>query len=546
MAQIEIKNLTFFYPDMEKGEYLENPALCNINLEIHRGEFMVICGQTGCGKSTLLRTIKPIICPNGKITGNVLYNGINIKDLKERQQAEKIGFVMQNPDNQIVTDKVWHELAFGLENIGLKSEEIRQKTAEIAEYFELTDLYYLKPDKLSGGQKQLLNLAAVMTMNPEILLLDEPTSQLDPIATEKFVSMLKKINEDLGVTIIMSEHRLSYVLDMADKLVVMNNGKIMEWGNPLEIADKIKNQKISKLMPYATRVYYECGKKGTPPVSTKDGRKWLERELQDKEIPTDRSDRKGDLSKGKFIQENHKEADINKKEMAITCKNLWFRYEKYERDIIKGLYFSVRRGEIFAILGGNGTGKSTTMWLLSGVKKPYRGKITKKGKVALLPQSVQNLFSRDKVSKELEGCENSLIEEMEIQDILNRHPYDISGGQQQKVALAKILMENPDILLLDEPTKAIDEVYKEELGNLLRKLSADGKTIIIVSHDLDFCGEYADRCGMFADGKLIAVNNNRDFFTSNNFYTTTVAKMSRSTIKGAVKMEDIVCYLKNV
>ena len=252
------------------------------------------------------------------------------------------------------------------------------------------------------------------------------------------------------------------------------------------------------------------------------------------------------VSEGKITPKNNIKTDMDNKEITVTCKNLWFRYEKNERDIIKGLDFSAKKGEIFAILGGNGTGKSTTMWLLSGVKKPYRGKITKKGKVALLPQSVQNLFSRDKVSKELEGCENKLIKEMELHDILNRHPYDISGGQQQKVALAKILMENPDILLLDEPTKAIDEIYKEELGNMLKKLSETGKTIIIVSHDLDFCGEYADRCGMFADGKLIAVNDSRSFFTSNNFYTTTVAKMSKSTIKKAVKMEDVVCYLKNV
>lgn len=529
MAQIEIKNLTFYYPDMETGEYLNKPALKDICLHIHQGEFVVICGKTGCGKSTLLKNLKPPICPKGKISGSVFFEDVHISELGERAQAETIGFVMQNPDNQIVTDKVWHELAFGLENLGYSSEEIRLRTAETAEYFELTDLYFLDTDKLSGGQKQILNLAAIMTMQPKVLILDEPTSQLDPVATEKFMNMLKKINEDFGITIIMSEHRLSFVLDATDKLVVMEDGEIINQGTPKNVAQRIADEQLEKLLPIPARIYKKCSQGTEIPVSVKEGRAWLE----------------SICKKSAIINGNKPKTIISKEDIALSCKNVWFRYEKKDRDIIKGLDLSVKKGEIFAILGGNGTGKTTTMWLLSGVKKPYRGKLKVNGKTGLLPQNVQNLFRKDSVAEELEGCPEQLIREMELEDLQKRHPYDISGGQQQKVALAKVLMEAPDILLLDEPTKAIDEIYKESLGDLLKELSRQGKTIIIVSHDLDFCGEYADRCGLFANGKLIAVNDSRDFFAGNRFYTTTVSKMAGDVLKKAVKMEDVICYMKS-
>ena len=528
MAQIEIKNLTFKYPDMDTGMDSDSFALKDICLNIDKGEFVVLCGKTGSGKSTLLRYLKPAISPNGNVGGAVFVDGINIWNMKESEQAEKIGFVTQNPDNQIVTDKVWHELAFGLENLGYKTEEIRLRTAETAEYFELTDLYFYETDKLSGGQKQILNMAATMVMNPDVLILDEPTSQLDPVATEKFINVLKKINEDLGVTVIMSEHRLSYVSEMADKVVIMDNGKIIFQGEPKAVVENVFDEQLENLFPIPSRIYKKCCKKsGDVPISVKQGREWL-----------------NNVCRGKKIIST--DENIHKKDCALSCSNVWFRYEKKDDDVIKGLDFSVNKGEILGILGGNGTGKTTTMWILSGVKKPYRGKVKVNGTVTLLPQNVQNLFSKDTVKGELEGCSKELVKEMELEEVLNRHPYDISGGQQQKTALAKVLKEAPDILLLDEPTKAIDEIYKEKLGKLLRKLSEQGKTIIIVSHDLDFCGEYTDRCGLFANGKLIAVNNSREFFAGNKFYTTTVSKMAGHVLTNAVKMEDVICYVKSL
>lgn len=545
MEQIKIKDLTFFYNKQEK------PAIENLSFNIEKGDFVVLCGKSGCGKSTLLRCLKPIIKPYGKTLGDIIFENEKLEKLSERQQAEKIGFVMQNPEHQIVTDKVWHELAFGLESLGYSTDEIQLRVTEMAEYFGITDLYYNSVNQLSGGQKQLLNLAATMVMGPEILILDEPTAQLDPIAAENFLGTLKKINDELGITVILSEHRLDNVLAYGNKVIVMDSGKIQYCGEPYKILEHNIDEDVLKLMPMATRIYYESGMEGADektPISISDGRRWLER------LVKNGSKNVEDIEKGldKEINENTKRnvsEDINKKvivknDYAIKCKNVWFRYEKASPDIIKGLNFEIKKGEIFAILGGNGTGKTTTMGIISGIRKAYRGKIKINGTVSALSQNVQTLFKEETVEDELIGVSSNLIEKMELINVLKQHPYDISGGQQQKVALAKVLAKNPDILLLDEPTKAIDGIYKESLGRLMMDLKNRGKTIVMVSHDLDFCGQYADRCGLFAQGNLIGVNNVRKFFTKNKFYTTSVNKMAGRSIENAVNKEDVVCFLK--
>ena len=545
MEQIKIKDLTFFYNKQEK------PAIENLSFNIEKGDFVVLCGKSGCGKSTLLRCLKPIIKPYGKTLGDIIFENEKLEKLSERQQAEKIGFVMQNPEHQIVTDKVWHELAFGLESLGYSTDEIQLRVTEMAEYFGITDLYYNSVSQLSGGQKQLLNLAATMVMGPEILILDEPTAQLDPIAAENFLGTLKKINDELGITVILSEHRLDNVLAYGNKVIVMDSGKIQYCGEPYKILEHNIDEDVLKLMPMATRIYYESGMEGADektPISISDGRRWLERLVKNGSKNVENIEK--DLDKE--INENTKRnisEDINKKvivknDYAIKCKNVWFRYEKASPDIIKELNFEIKKGEIFAILGGNGTGKTTTMGIISGIRKAYRGKIKINGTVSALPQNVHTLFKEETVEDELIGVSSNLIEKMELINVLKQHPYDISGGQQQKVALAKVLAKNPDILLLDEPTKAIDGIYKESLGRLMMDLKNRGKTIVMVSHDLDFCGQYADRCGLFAQGNLIGVNNVRKFFTKNKFYTTSVNKMAGRSIENAVNKEDVVCFLK--
>ena len=511
MAQIEIKNLKFSYKDDEKV------VLDDISLKIKKGDFVVISGKSGCGKTTLLRHMKTELMPFGTRKGEVLVS----ENLKI---AGKIGFVMQNPEAQIVTDKVWHELAFGLENLGYKTEIIRLRVAEMAEYFGITDWYYKSVDTLSGGQKQLLNLAAVMSLHPEVVILDEPTAQLDPIAAENFLDMIKKIHDELGITIIMSEHRLENVLLYADKLLVMKQGKIEYNDRPEAVLKKMWNEEVLKLMPVSVRLFKKVvGREDDNiPLSIADGRRWLET-----------LGIKGTIS----------ETKERPKESIAFCKNIWFRYEKSGEDVIKGLNLKVGKGEIFCILGGNGTGKTTMMSLLSGINKPYRGKIRLEGKVSALPQDVRTLFKKATVFEELEGVSEEIIQTMELEQLLGKHPYDLSGGQQQKLALAKVINQNPDILLLDEPTKGLDGIYKETLGEMLKIWKHEGKTIIIVSHDVDFCGKYADRCGLFAQGILIAESDFREFFSTNRFYTTSVNKIAGQNIIGAVREEDVVCFL---
>lgn len=526
MAQIQIENLSFSYAASQKT----SPSICDISLEMNAGEFVVICGASGCGKSTLLRSLKPGIRPAGTIKGKVLYHGTPIDEVSKKVQATEIGFVMQNPEHQIVTDKVWHELAFGLENIGVKREDIRFRVAEVAEYFGITDLYFRSISELSGGQKQLINLAAAMAMHPEVMILDEPTSQLDPIAAETFMDLIKKVNEDLGVTIILSEHRLNMALPKADRMIVMEKGRILYNGLPIEALSVMEKKDIIKLMPVPTQVFKQCHGKGQVPMSVAQGRKWLG---------------KCEIKSGNSFQnfmETSEKSETN--ENAISCRHVWFRYGKQEKDILQDLNVEIKKGEIFAILGGNGTGKTTTMSLLCGIYRPYRGKVKMNGKAALLPQDVQTLFLKDTVKEELKGVEPQIIRWLNLTDLLESHPYDLSGGEQQKVALAKILAVNPDILLLDEPTKGIDPIFKEQLGNYMTQLAGQGKTIVLVSHDVDFCGEFAHRCGLFANGKLIAINQSREFFCANRFYTTTVHKMAATRLKEAVRMEDIVCALK--
>ena len=524
MAQIKIDKFSFKYA----GSKEESVELDNINLDIDRGDFVLICGKSGCGKTTLLRNIKPSIAPTGTVNGKILYNGADVSTFNIRKEAETIGYVMQNPSHQIVTDKVWHELAFGLENLGYKSEKIRAKVSEIAEYFGITDWYYNDTETLSGGQKQILNLASIMVMNPSVLMLDEPTAQLNPIAAEQFLEIVKKVNEDMGVTVIMSEHRLNAVFSIANKVVLMDEGKILAKGTAKDILSLNIGGKLESLMPIPSRIFKKCNGKGDIPISVAEGRRWIESAFES-----------GKVDAGMECLESSWENEKSKMK-SISCRNLWYRYGREGKDILKDLNLSVENGEIFAILGGNGAGKTTLLKVLSGVYRPHRGKTDINGHTALLPQDVQTLFVKDTVKDELNGVPIEIMDSMELHGILNKHPYDISGGEQQKVALAELLAVNPDILLLDEPTKGIDNIYKEEFGELMQKLKSQGKTIILVSHDLDFCGEYTDRCGLLANGEIISVNKSRDFFVGNRFYTTTVSKMAGSVIEGAVKLSDLV------
>lgn len=531
VEKIKIKNLIFSYPNSEKT------ALNDINLTINQGEFVTICGKSGCGKSTLLRHLKPILTPHGKTSGEIYFDGKSIYDLSDREQAENIGFVMQNPDNQIVTDKVWHELVFGLESLGINSAEIRSKAAEMASFFGIQNWFYENVANLSGGQKQILNLASVMTMNPTLLLLDEPSSQLDPIAAHDFFTMLERINTELGVTIILSEHNLSEVFPLSDKVVVMEDGKITAENTPYKIGEELKQNSMFAALPTPTKIYYSLGNNsGNCPITIRDGHKWLEKQQINEHF--------------EFKAEKNR---INT-EPILELKDVWFRYEKNSDDILKGLSFKVHENEFYAIVGGNGVGKSTALSVISKINKPYRGKvfINDDTKVAVMPQNPQSLFLKKSVLEELydavfdvekEKRKNEIeyiIKLCELDNLLENHPYDLSGGEQQRVALAKMLLRKPDLLVLDEPTKGLDACFKRKLATILKSLQKNGMTVLMVTHDIEFCAEYADICAMFFDGKIVSEAPPRKFFAENNFYTTSAKRMADGIIENAVLDKDVI------
>lgn len=589
MALFEIRNLTFTYPDQEK------PALTDLNFSLKQGEFLVVCGKSGCGKSTLLRHFKTAMAPYGERKGQILFEGRELDAVSVREQGARIGYVLQSPDNQLVTDKVWHELAFGLENLGYETGTIRLRVAEMASFFGIQTWFEKNVEELSGGQKQLLNLAAVMAMQPDLLVLDEPTSQLDPLAAGDFLATLRKINAELGTTILLIEHRLEEVLAYADRVLVMENGGILALDAPEKLPSLIRDNDMFQAMPVPMRIFEELSGEGDSPVTVREGREWLEewreekktsenscknqaetvekmsddrdRELAEKLSDTQESETVDTPEKGRktslfglFSKKSAKGSDDQQPQTVLEARDVWFRYEKELPDVVRDLNLKVQKGELYCLLGGNGTGKSTTLRLLGRIKKPYRGKLFLSGKelgtyreselygklLGILPQNPQSLFVKDTVEKDLREISGDserlrdVIEKTEIRHLLGSHPYDLSGGEQQRAALAKVLLLDPEIILLDEPTKGLDGFYKKKLAQILKGLTAEGKTILMVSHDIEFCAEYGDTCALFFHGSVVTSAPAREFFAGNSFYTTAANRMARKWYPDAVTAKDVI------
>jgi energy-coupling factor transport system ATP-binding protein len=527
-----IENLTFTYPERTLA------ALSDVNLTVGSGEFVVLCGASGCGKTTLLRQLKPSAAPHGRraADGNIYFEGQLLSALPHRDASAKIGFVTQNPDNQVVTDKVWHELAFGLESLGLKQSEIRLRVAEMASFFGIQNWFYKNVGELSGGQKQLLNLASVMAMQPSVLILDEPTSQLDPIAASDFLASIGKINRELGITVIMTEHRLEEVFPMCDRAVVMDAGRIIADGEPRRVALQLRERESGMFlaMPAPVRIWSAVPNQLPCPITVRDGRTWISAIAGERQ------------TKSEWTMDNGK---WKMGDAAITLSDVWFKYEKDLPDVVKGLSFTANYGEVSAILGGNGTGKTTTLSLISGANKPYRGSVKINGTWAALPQNPQTLFVKKTVREDLREMskDRELITRTarlcRLEELLNSHPYDLSGGEQQRAALAKVLLLQPKILLLDEPTKGLDAEFKLTFAAILHKLTAAGVAVVMVSHDVEFCAEHADKCAMFFDGNIVTEDAPRAFFSGNSFYTTSANRMARHVLPEAVTANDVIVTL---
>ncbi len=522
MAYLDIQGVSFTYP------YEENPALSNVELHIDRGELVALLGATGSGKSTLLRLLKPELRQNGEISGAVLLDGQAIEKLPPRESAG-IGYVAQNPEEQLVTDKVWHELAFTPENLGAKREQIARRIAETAAYFDIDDLCHRDTATLSGGQKQLVNLASVMTADPELLLLDEPTAQLDPIAATRFLETVARLNRELGLTVIVSEHRIEELFPLCDRLVILDSGRVIFNGTPREAAKRIEDS----YLPAAARLFRLTGGRGEPPLSIREGQAYVASfDNSEKELSHTKTEKFGSP--------------------VLELKNVYFRYERNGSDVLRDLCLTVYSGEVFALLGGNGAGKSTAAAVAAGLRRPYAGGVRLFGKrlrdyrdgalyrgnISLLPQDAESLFLHETVREELAGCEAAReLLPYDFTPLYDRHPYDLSGGERQLLALCKALASQPRVLLMDEPSKGLDGRMKRLLIEVILGLKKRGVTVVLISHDVEFAALCADRCALFSQGGIVAVDSADRFFSDNRFYTTAASRMTRRYFDGGCTVE---------
>ena len=535
MEILTLKNLTFSYPEQTRR------VLDDVSFSVDEGDFCVLAGGTGGGKSTLFRLCKPTLAPHGTCTGEILYKGVPLDKLPARESALRIGFVCQMPDQQIVCDKVWHELVFGLENLGLPQKEISRRVAEMASYFGIEPWFDLPISALSGGQKQLLCLASVMVMRPDLLILDEPTSQLDPIAAAEFLHTLRKLNRDFSLTVLIAEHRLEELVPMCDKLIVLDGGRLLGADTPRALAPVIAaHPLLLASMPTALRV--GCALEDSRyPLSIKEGREMIASYAHQgtRALP--------------------KQAPLQDRSPALEFKNVYFRYDRAGHDVLCDLSLTLYTGETLCVLGGNGSGKSTMLKAAAGLCKPYTGTVTVLGKrmrelrgqalyrecLSLLPQDVQTAFLCNTVREELADAKitpDALP--FDLSHLQDTHPYDLSGGEQQLRALSKALATKPKILLLDEPTKGLDAEKKTALAEILRTLKAQGVSILMVTHDVEFAALCADRCVLFFRGAAVSDGTPRAFFAENSFYTTAARRMTRGYFDEAVTVRDVVALCK--
>ena len=547
MALVHTQNLSFAYPGKEKK------TLDNVSLTIEKGEYVVLCGRSGSGKTTFLRHLKSVLTPNGRRSGSIYFDGRLLSGLDAGEQARRIGFVMQSTEDQLVTDEVWHELAFGLESLGMDEPAMRLRVAEMASFFGMEGWFHRNVGELSGGQKQLLNLASILAMEPELLILDEPASQLDPIAAGNFLDTVRRVHQELGTTVIITEHRLEDIFPAADRVIVMEDGHIAAQGSPASVSEALWRGKMPMFsaLPTPVRAFWQAVGDGRPPLTVREGRRWLTEAFPNRPAVT-------------ALPENV--SRFSETDAAVCVRDIWFRYERNAPDVLKGVTLTIPRGCLYAMVGGNGTGKSTLLKTLCGVCTPYRGRVQLFGRslrhipkgelyrgcVSMLPQDPRELFAHQTLREELEemGADAERTRDIaalcRVEALLDAHPYDLSGGEQQRGALAKVLLTGPKLLLLDEPTKGMDSTFKAEFAALLRELTRRGTTVVLVSHDIEFCAEHADLVGMLFDGGLLTQDIPRRFFSRNSFYTTAAGRMSRGVFQNAVTAADVaLLYMEN-
>ena len=502
MAFIEAKDYRFFYPDEVE------PAVFVEQMEIKQGTITLLVGPSGCGKTTLLRKLAGETGIRGREEGSLT------------NQAKGCAYVWQNPDNQIVTDRVSYEIVFGLENIGMEQQQMKRRLAEVISSFGLENLVMRDTMTLSGGEKQLLNIASGLAMNPELMILDEPTSQLDPVAARRIYDLIRQINEEFGVTIVIAEQRLEDLVAFVDEVLCMAHGKIEKIGEPRTIQAQLKGTIFEEFLPSYLKLEDRL-------LTKKEARIWFE----------------GNYESAVFT--DGEEEKIERKQTSsqdFSLKNISFRYEKKSPDVLKETKGRFAANTISCLVGGNGSGKTTLLRLMARQFRPYHGKMSSVN-FSYLPQNPMYLLLEETGQKEwdkMSQCSKNLFLRFGLEGLKKRNPQDLSGGEKQRLALCVALGKEADYYFLDEPTKGMDREHSRKFGELLRKLTDQGKTIFIVSHDLEFCAEYADRVGMMFDGKIEGIDEPSKFFAQNYFYTTECAKITRDFEKVIILPQEVV------
>ena len=525
---IEVRGLSFAYPGAEA------PVLEGLDWRVSQGAFALLVGGTGSGKSTLLSLLKPEIAPAGTRSGELRVLGEPVADMDVRASAERVGYVFQDPENQIVCETVWHEMAFGLENLGMPRDEIRRRVAETSYFFGLEDWLHRDTDTLSGGRKQLLSLAAVLALRPRVLLLDEPTSQLDPVAEKNFLHALFRVNRELGCTVVVATHQPRPMLEYATCAYRIEDGRVCEvadiaslghreglfsgevpgWGALRRAKNGVFSSVSGQLGSLDPRAGAPGAKKGLK--SDKSGE--FEAQIlsqDDLGVPSRAGGRR-------ILQKMHGGS-------ATTLSEGWFRYDRATGWVLRGLDVTFSAGAVHAIVGGNGCGKSTMLSVLAKTAKLQRGRMVRgAASAALLPQNPKALLVAETVHDELmewastcgydEDAAQERAAQLGLDGLDGRHPYDLSGGQRQLLALAKLLLIGPELLLLDEPTKGLDLASRRIIARALRDHAKAGGTVIMATHDLDFAEQVADDIAMMFDGEIACMEPPADFFADNVFY----------------------------
>jgi energy-coupling factor transporter ATP-binding protein EcfA2 len=541
LALLEIKDLTYFYPGSTK------PSLNSIDLDIREGEFLLVVGGSGSGKSSLARVIAGLIPEfyGGRLQGKLFFQGDELKGDDRHKLNSQVGIVFQDPEKQLVMTSVEAEIAFGLENLGLPQQEMFRRVAEVMTFLNLAPLRDKFTANLSGGEKQKVALAAVLAMQPRILVLDEPTSQLDPVAAGEFLDLVEYLNKELGYTVVLIEQRLERCFHLADRTVVMKQGEIIFDGTPADAARWQLAHQLPFIPPVAK--FFASVNSSAIPLTVRDGRRELHKYLPTVSLQ-ENPDRKIKLT------------PVNKETLVLAAKNIWYTYPG-GREVIRGQSLCVRKGEFVVILGANAAGKSTLLKLLAGIIKPDRGSVQLLGqdtrhlslmelgrKVGYLSQNPNDYLFQDTVEDELRFTmdnfrikDNSICEEvlqkLNLYTLRHANPRDLSSGERQRVALASILVAEPRLLLLDEPTRGMDYRLKAELGGFLRGITAAGGSVVLVTHDVEFAAEYAARVVMIFDG-MVACDGPREVLGESIFYAPQIARMFRGIAQGVLTVHE--------